>query len=208
MKGILCAAAAAVMLSISTASDLSAQPGIPGDDVASLGLHIGAVSQTTTLPDGGSFDPGVGGGISANFWPFKHVGIGGTLLYAKNKGNPGPNDALMGREDPSLLIYDLELALRRPMGGGDSRFAWFPYLGIGGGGKTYQWSEWLTGHEYDFTYSWGFSGGVEVRPTASPWYGFLLEIKRYDSHYKWHGYHITQPIVTDFIITTGITLNR
>ncbi len=209
MKGIVTAAAAAALLSFWPGAELAAQPwyaGLPGDDVASLALQVGMRGKTT-LPDDASFGTSVGAGIAATFWPTTHLGFRGTFLGTKMQGDEGPNGAKAGREDATLMMYNLELMLRRPMGGTGS-FAYAPYVGVGAGGKTYQWTEWLTGHEYDFTYSWGFSAGVELRPTSSPWYGFQLEVKRYSSHYKWHGFHIEQPVVSDMLFTAGISIHR
>src|SRR5690606_10225800 len=109
-KGILTAAAVALlaMVPISTAA---------GQEMVSVGLHVGAVAPRTTLPDGGGFDGGLIGGVSLNFWRLNYFGLNGTVLYGKHSGDPGPNDAVAGQEDPSVLIYDLEAAFRWPMGG-------------------------------------------------------------------------------------------
>jgi hypothetical protein len=209
MKGILSIVAAAACLSVGSVSELAAQPwsaGLPGDDVASLAVQLGIRTQVT-LPDDASFGSSAGAGIAATFWPRTHVGFRGSFLATKISGDEGPNGAKAGREDATLMMYGLELMLRRSVGA-SGRYAYSPYLGLGGGGKTYQWTEWLTGHQYDFTYSWGFSAGVEIRPTASPWYGLQLEMKRHSSQYKWHGFHIEEPVISDMFFTAGISIHR
>lgn len=209
MRSVLAVAATAILLAW-TGSELAAQPwyaGLPGDDVGSLAIQVGAVSPTTELPDGGGFQTGIAAGVTGTFWPFRHLGFRGSLLTGKTNGDRGPNNnSKAGLENPTLLLYNAEIAFRYPVVGGS--LAWFPFVAAGGGGKTYYWSERLTGFPRDFTYAWTFAAGLEFRRTSSPWYGFVLEVKNFNSKYKWHGWHFDEPIMRDMIFTAGITLNR
>jgi hypothetical protein len=212
MKRALSVAAAVIALSASTGSELAAQweAGLPGQDVASVTLHLGAVAPTTTFPQGDSYGTGIGGGISGIYWFHNRVGIRGSFLLGKTPGQPSPtydHDKQAGLENPTVWYYGGEFLLRHPMEAGE-RFAWFPYIAAGAGGKQYRWEQTWTGFNRDYTYTTNFAAGIDIRPTDSPWYGFALEARMFNSKYKWHTYYFDQPTQRDLIITAGFKLNR
>ena len=212
MNKALSVAAAVIALSASTGSELAAQweAGLPGQDVASLTLHLGAVAPTSSLPDGGSFGTGIGGGISGTYWFHSRLGVRGSFLLGKTPGQPSPTvtaERQPGNENPTVWYYGAEVLLRHPMEAGES-FAWFPYVAAGLGGKQYRWEQLWTGFERDYTLATNFAAGIDVRPTDSPWYGFSLEARMYNSVYKWHSFHLDEPNQRDIVVSAGLKLNR
>jgi opacity protein-like surface antigen len=209
MKRSLCVTALVVFVLVGLVSEAPAQQrsGLPGHDVGSVALHIGAVTPMRDLPDGTSFDSGIAGGLAATAWAFPNFGVRGTVMFGQGGGTPGPGStSRAGLEEPTLALYSLDLLARYPMVSG--QFAWFPYLGGGIGGKQYLWSEQFTGVEWDLAFAWTTSGGVEVRPAASPRLGFVLDVSRFSSKYIWHGFFWEEPKLSDLRVTAGITLNR
>jgi hypothetical protein len=179
----------------------------PGRDVASVAFHFGAVTPMRDLPDGTSFNSGIAGGVSATVWAFPHFGVRGSTMFAQGGGTPGPGTtSRAGLEEPTLALYSLELLARYPIVSG--RFAWVPYVGGGVGAKQYLWSEQFTGIAWDLAGAWTTSGGVAVRPAASPGYGFVVDVSRFSSKYTWHGFLWDEPRIVDLRVTAGITLNR
>lgn len=213
MKRALTVAAAAFALSAFTGSELAAQwdAGLPGDDVASLTLHLGAVAPTTTFPDGGSYGTGIGGGISGIYWFHDWVGLRGSFLLGKTPGQPSPTsdfEKQAGNENPTVWYYSGDFLIRYPHLSSAGSFAWFPYVGIGMGGKQYRWENQWTGFYRDYTYTTNYALGVDLRPADSPWYGFALEARLFRSTYKWHTFLWDEPQMNDYVITAGFKLNR
>ena len=209
MKKLLIATAVGAVLALSSAGDLAAQPwqaSLPGEgDSFSLGLRLGAVTPTTTLPDGSEFSGGLGGGVSATYWAHRYIGLRANYEFGKTEGNRVAL-APASQEDPTMSFFGGEVDLRYPMGSGG--IAWFPYAGAGLGGKMYDWSKDSTGIDRDLTFAWNLTGGVEIRPVSTPWVGVALEAKRYSSKYKWHSYFWDEPNVSDLVFSIGVTLNR
>ena len=208
MKKLMIAAAVGAVLALSSGGALSAQPwqaGLPGDDLLSIGIRLGALSPTTTLPDGSKFSGGLGGAISATYWPFDHVGARATYELGKTEGNH-LQLAPASLENPTVSFFGGEVDLRLPMRA--SSIAWFPYVGVGAGGKMYDWSEDSTGIDRDLTFAWNLTGGLDIRPVSAPWVGVVLEAKRYSSKYKWHSNFWDEPNVNDLFFSVGVTLNR
>lgn len=210
MKRILLMSVGILWLSVGMGPELFGQGqqiGLPGHDVASIALHIGALAPLQNLPDGTSFNSGIAGGVSATAWPFRNLGVRGTVMMGQSAGAPGPGSTSpAGLEKPTVGLYSLELAVRQPMANG--RFSWFPYLAGGIGGKQYLWSEKFTGVEWDMAFAWTMSGGLDVRPMTSPRLGVVLDVSRFSSKYIWHGFLWDRPGVSDLRVTAGLTLNR
>lgn len=204
------AAAAALFLALAAPAQLSGQrvyTGLPGQDVGSIALNLGAILPSTSLPDGSNFNSGLAGGAAITIWPFRHLGMRGNLLYGQSGVSPGAGSrARVALEDPNVLLYSGELALRYPMESG--RFAWFPYLSAGVGGKTYRWAHEFTGLKSNFNGALTYSGGVEVRPSSSPRYGFVVGMSQYRTTYSWHSFHFDNADLTDTMVTVGVTFNR
>jgi hypothetical protein len=138
------------------------------------------------------------------------MGVRGSFLLGKTPGQPSPTatyEKQPGNENPTVWYYGAEVLLRHPMEAGGS-FAWFPYVAAGFGGKQYRWEQMWTGYERDYTYTTNFAAGIDVRPTDSPWYGFSLEARMYNSAYKWHGFFFDNADQRDFLISAGLKLNR
>jgi opacity protein-like surface antigen len=208
MKKLLFAVTVGAALSLSSVGNLSAQPwdaGLPGDDVFSLGLRLGAVSPSTTLPDGSKFSGGIGGALSATFWANQYAGLRANYEFGKTEGND-LELAPASHENPTVSFFGGELDLRYPVL--TESLSLFPYVGAGAGGKMYDWSEDSTGIDRDLTFAWNLTGGVEVRPLSSPWIGVALEAKRYSSSYKWHASQWDPPTFSDLYFSLGVTLNR
>lgn len=208
MKRALLAFAAGVLLATWPGAEASAQPwsaGLAGQDVASLAIHFGGLAPRTTLPDGAAFSGGPGAGISGTYWPSRYLGFRGNGFVASTSGNRADRTKA-GQEDPTIHLFGGETLLRYPMNSGG--LSWFPYIGLGGGAKNYDWSEDLTGWDSDLVFAWNAVGGLDIRRTTSPWYGMLVEVRRYSSKYKWHGHTLTEPVVNDLFLTIGLTLNR
>jgi hypothetical protein len=119
MKRALSVAAAVIALSASTGSELAAQweAGLPGQDVASVTLHLGAVAPTTTFPQGDSYGTGIGGGISGIYWFHNRVGIRGSFLLGKTPDSPKPtkdNNSQQGVRTPPSCTMAGGYTVRKP----------------------------------------------------------------------------------------------
>lgn len=208
MKRVLIAVAVTLVLGAGSGAELTAQPwqaGLPGNDIASLALQLGALSPASTLPDGGGFNGGFAGGITGTYWASSLVGLRGNFLQSSTSGNRAAGSRA-GLEDPSVRFFGGDLALRYPMSA--SSMAWFPFVALGGGAKVYDWSIDSTGFDTDLTFAWNAGGGIEVRPASTPWIGLVAEARRYTSKYKWHAHHLEEPQVNDMFFTVGVSLNR
>lgn len=206
-RGLITAMAVLAIGSIS-GSKLAAQgweAGLPGDDVFSVGIQVGAVSPSTTLPDGGGFENGFAGAVSATYWTGPHVGLRANLAIGSTSGDETPG-SLAAAEDPSVMFYGGELVARYPVG--TSSLVVSPYAGLGGGVKLYDWEGWRTGLDKDLTFAWNLSGGLDIRPVSTPWIGFIVEAKRFTSKYKWHALNFEEPTVNDYLFSVGVSLNR
>jgi hypothetical protein len=208
MKNVGYSVAAALLLVAWPGAEAAGQlwsAGVAGEDVGSVALHLGAVSPRTTLPDGAAFSGGVSGGVTGTFWPGRYIGFRGNLMTGRTTGNRAPRTKA-GQEDPMLILFGADAAVRYPMTSGS--LSWFPFAAFGGGAKVYDWSENLTGFESDLTYAFNFGGGVDIRPRSNPAYGFVVEMRQYTSKYKWHGHTLNEPRVNDLFVTVGVSLNR
>ncbi len=205
-------AVAILLLIVAVQSDVAAQNvsgGARQPSVASLGIHLGMLTPTQSLPDGTSFDSGFTGGLTGTLWPMRNFGLRTSAMFGKSGGGPmfgETSNAQRGTENPTIGLYSLELAVRYPMSSG--RLTWFPYAAGGIGGKQYLWSARSTGTEWDLGFAWVFSGGVDLRLANSPRLGFVLDVSNFRSKYIWHGHFWDEPGVSDMRLTAGFTLNR
>ena len=210
MKGVFDIAAAAMLL---MAQPLSAQlweAGLPGEDVGSLAVNFGVVSPATEFPDdGSSFEQGSAFGAALTYWPFDHVGLRAHVLRGKTPGDhgdlspcpPAPCSSV-GYENPVVWFYALEAAVRRPMG--DDGFAWFPYASTGVTGKSYRWE--IDRPRVGYTdIGWTAAGGIEVRTSATGPFGFVAEVRTYQTQFNTLGKSENQ---SDLAFTAGVTLSR
>ena len=208
MKRYIIAAAAGALLALGPARELAAQPweaGLPGDDVVSLALRVGAISPTTTLTDGTKFGGGIAGGASFTYWPTTHLGLRLNYELAKTEGNK-LDEAAASQEDPTVSFFGSEINLRYPVETGSLVLS--PYGGGGIGAKMYDWSLDSTGIDSDLVFAWNMTGGLDIRPVQSPWIGVVLEAKRHSSKYKWHSMFWNQPNFSDLLFTVGVSLNH
>jgi opacity protein-like surface antigen len=218
MKRVLVTIGAGLVLVTHFAPGLSAQTwqvGLPGDDVASVVLNLGAVVPTTTLPDGSSHDPGMAVGVAATWWPLRNFGFKAQAIRSHTLGVHGDTvfsaAAAYSGEGSSVWLYSGELVLRLPIMA--DRVS--PYLSGGPGGKSYRWS---IPRPYigRTTFAWAYAAGVDIRPTASRQFGLVIEGRYHRSQYKWHGlgdrgpppeFLETGPTMNDFAVTAGVSVN-
>jgi opacity protein-like surface antigen len=208
MKKFFFAAAAGALLALAPGRELAAQPwdaGLPGDDVVSLALRLGAVSPTTTLTDNTKFSGGLAGGVAFTYWATRNLGLRLNYELAKTEGNDLPT-AAASQEDPTVSFFGGELNLRYPVGTGSLVLS--PYAGGGAGMKQYDWSLDSTGIDRDLVFAWNLTGGLDIRPVSSPWVGVVLEAKRYSSKYQWHAMSWDKAGFNDLLFSVGLTLNH
>lgn len=208
MKKYIFAAAAGAVLALAPGRELAAQPweaGLPGDDVVSLALRLGAVAPTTTLTDDTKFSGGLAGGASFTYWATRNLGVRLNFELAKTEGN-NIETAAASQEDPTVSFFGGELNLRYPLGSGSLVLS--PYAGGGAGMKQYDWSLDSTGVDRDLVFAWNLTGGLEIRPVSSPWIGAVFEAKRYSSKYQWHAMYWDPPVTNDLLFSAGISLNH
>jgi hypothetical protein len=215
MKRYIIAAAVGAVLAIAPGRELAAQPweaGLPGEDVVSLALKLGAVSPMTTLEDGTEFSGGLAGGASFTYWAIPNMGVRLNFQRGKTEGNAasraeqGLPTAAASQENPTVTFAGAELNFRYPVGAGSMVIS--PYAGGGAGGKEYHWSEAITGVERDLVFVWNLTGGLDIRPVSAPWLGVVLEAQRFTSKYKWHAMFWDEPKFNDMVYTVGISLNH
>jgi len=187
------------------------EPGPPGDDFGSVVVYGGNLSPATTFSDdGSSFEDGVAFGVSLSYWPLAHVGVRTHVLRAKTAGNhgdlapcpPTPCSAI-GWQEPVVWLYGIEAMVRRPMGG--PQLAWFPYLGAGVVGKSYRWSVYPP-RVGDSAGGWTVAGGIEVRPSATGPLGLLVEVRNYQTDFRFFDKRAQSH--SDFAFTAGMSVNR
>ena len=208
MKRYIIAAAVGAVLAVTPGRELAAQPwqaGLPGDDVVSLALRLGAVSPTTTLTDGTEFSGGLAGGASFTYWATPNLGLRLNYELGNTTGNKLPAVAA-SQEDPTVSFFGGEVNLRYPVGSGSLFFS--PYAGGGAGMKQYDWSLDSTGIDRDIVFAWNLTGGLDIRPVSSPWIGVVLEAKRYSSKYQWHAMYWDPPVTSDLLFSVGLSLNH
>jgi len=193
-----------------------------GEDLGSVGIQLGMMSPTTTFSDGSSFDSGIAVGLSGSLWPTRYVGARTRIVRSQHSGQHGEVFSPVGAEDPTIWLYNLELAVRYPMQA--NSFGWFPYVGLGMGGKAFQFSTGRRGAN-----AWGrvMSGGVELRPANSS--GFLgisgvdIGVQQYKNTYAFmpnkmvrpDGQHREHEFLgipggndqSDLVVSVGFTLN-
>jgi len=155
----VCAMAVVAMTWPGAANGQFWEPRPVGEDRVSVGLHLGAVAPNTTFSDGSSYDSGVAVGALVSWWPLSHAGVRSRLTRSSHEGQHGEIFSPVGAESPAVWLYSWELAVRYPVTSG-TRLDWFPYLGGGWGGKTYQHS---FGRRASSAWGLSMSGGVELR---------------------------------------------
>jgi len=214
------AGAVAVALCLLGTAPLKAQlweAGLPGEDLGSISLLGGLLQPNTTYDDGSTFESGMGFGASVAVWPWRHVGVRATLLRGRTEGKEGEVFSPLRFQNPTIWLYNLDLALRYPLMT-ESSLALAPYIAAGVGGKTFRWDpSWP--EQIGFTSrTLTAAGGIEVRPTGGGRaLGLIAEVRGYrygytGFQYQWGdgiGRHIGDPQdSTDLLFTLGLTLNR
>lgn len=208
MRKYIIAAAAGALLALAPGRELAAQPwdaGLPGEDIVSVALRLGAVSPRTTLTDNTKYSGGLAGGASVTYWATRNIGLRLNYELGKTEGNDIPTSAA-SHEDPTVSFFGGELNLRYPVASGSLVVS--PYVGGGAGMKQYDWSLDSTGIDRDLVFAWNMTGGLDIRPVSSPWIGFVFEAKRYSSKYQWHAMYWDPPMTNDLLFSAGITLNH
>jgi opacity protein-like surface antigen len=212
-------AGAVLVSAMVLATDLSAQfweAGRPGQDVATLAILGGAISPTTTLPDGSSHSSGAAVGIAGTWWFHRFAGVRGSFTYTQVEGQAEPSMpfSAAATQDPTIWLYGIDLTLRYPVVA--DGYAVSPYLMAGPGGKSYRWSI-ENPRIGDSGFAWSYGGGVDVRPTRSGSLGIVLEVENHRSRYMWHGlglravapdYQAVGPLLNDIVFSAGLTLSR
>jgi len=218
MTRIMAVVGTAVLLSFHATSELEAQlweAARPGEDRASLAVQGGLLQPNTTYDDGSSFDAGVGVGLTTSYWVFRNVGLRSSLFRSRTEGRAGEEFSPVGLQNPTVWLYNLELALRLPVAG--DRLGGFPYLAAGYGGKTYRWDpSWP--EQIGFTSgAWTAAGGIELRSIGGSPFGLIGEVRNYwygysGFQYQWGsgiGRHINDPQdSSDLMFTAGVTISR
>lgn len=202
--------------------DLRAQFGaapLAGDETITFALLGGMVSPQTTFLDGPSGTEGTKWesssalGVSVAGWGFRHIGFKATLIHSQHDGvNADFPLAALVVNAPSVWSITTDVVVRLPMESGFG--SWFPYVSIGGAGKSYSWASRKFGN---VAAGWSAAGGLEVRPTALGRVGFVAEIRNTNTqfHYFGHGKHYNffthqtwgEPFnLVDCVFTAGATI--
>jgi len=178
--------------------------GIPGEDVFSVGLHVGMLAPTSELSDGTSFESGTSIGLSLTWWPFLRLGLQGFAFRSETEGVASPPTAA-SYHDPVVKGFSVGPAVRLPMSGG--RFALAPYAAAGIGAKHYTWAI-DRPSATDAAIAFSLAGGIDIRPASSPQYGLIVDVRNHRSDYAWHGFQSDGQAQNDIILTAGVSLNR
>jgi hypothetical protein len=183
--------------------------GQPGDDVGSIAVLFGQLSPNSTFSeDGSGFESGTVIGASGTGWLFRRLGVRAHFLRGETEGNHGntncevaPPCAAVSYQKPTVWAYGLEGVARLPMG--SESFTWFPYISVGGAGKSYRWSF----GQVEGNTSWGMTAaaGIELRPGATSGLGLVAEFRNYRTPFDYFGVDEAQ---NDYVFSAGLSINR
>lgn len=209
MKRLAVCWCSAIVLVASSGEKVAAQlwnAGLPGEDIASISLQVGAASPITTLPDGAYFEDGLALGATGTLWAHRYLGFRGAVTRSETNGVHGEAFSAAGVMHPTVWFYDVAVLLRVPMVG--NRLTWFPYVATGVGGKSYRWAIPNTRRGDTSLGGLTLAGGLEVRPGRTGWYGLQLEVKNHRSTYDFFEFRDDPQDINDLVFAVGITLTR
>lgn len=225
MKRILTAAAIFAVTALSAPAALEAQffgtGGDAGYEIASATLKLGMLSPRTTFTDDSfgesSFANGFAVGITATTWPAfsRQVGLKAQIVRSETDGqNEMSEFAPIAVNDPTVYLYTLELAARKPFWAGMTSVV--PYLSAGVGGKHYTWA--VSQHKSVRFNALTAAVGMEVRPPMFGAFGINTEVRGYRSDFRafgiddgtwsdgFYGGKVGAVDNYDLLISTGISL--
>ncbi len=134
---------------------------VAGDDRATIAIHAGAVTPTTTLPDGSTHESGTAIGASGAWWVLRNLGLRAHVTRSYTEGVQGADFSAAAANAGRVWLYGAEAVIRLPLMNG--RVA--PYLTAGPGGKSYRWKYGM--YEGGTAFAWSYAGGLDLRPVQS-----------------------------------------
>lgn len=209
----------AILVTLLTGTPLRAQfwqAGVPGEDVGSISLYGGLLQPNTTYEDGSTFESGISGGVSVSYWPYRYFGMKALVIRSRTEGREGQEFSPLRFQNPTVWLYNLDLAVRYPIVG--SSLALVPYLAGGVGGKTFRWDPSWPEQIGMSAPTKSAAAGFEIRPTGrNRTLGIVVEARGYNYgytgfNYQWGegiGRHIGDPQEsTDLLFSVGLTFSR
>ena len=180
---------------------------VPGEDAVSVGLLFGQMDPQTQFRDGGRFDSGTTIGATLGFWLNRFMGVQLSAVGSEHVGLPASDgrSSIVSQRDPKIWTTMLDGVVRYPVLS-EGAVTLFPYVGVGGGWKTYEWAFDPQGgpDARGFDLAWSYAAGVDVRFGANKRIGVRGEYRDVRTPIERWGEDLTHQ---DRLLTAGLLVN-